>query len=89
MGRKNISNPNNTVEPRLRFNWGFHDGAADAKWSRPYSHKHFDAVYLAGRQAGYVVAQNGEYTVNTKSDDAWKSYQSPEAKQARRMSKFR
>jgi ribosome modulation factor len=55
--------------PRIRFNWGYHDGANAAKQKRPYKYKHFDKVWLAGWQAGYEDERAGNY--RESSDAAW------------------
>ena len=53
--------------PRIRFNFGFHDGAVAGQ----YLHNHFDKAYLAGHQAGFEARR--DYTVNTTSDAAWRA----------------
>ena len=61
-----------SFDNRTRFNWGFHDGAADFnrgrenKWS---GNNHFDTAYKVGYLAGYAAAKFGE-SVET-SDNAW------------------
>lgn len=63
-------------EARERFNWGYHDGGNSAvKGNRPYLTEHYDSVYLAGYQAGFVAGQNGQYDSQTAcSDQAWEDY---------------
>lgn len=60
-------------DPRIRFNWGYHDGASDVRNNRHKSdewfRKHFDKVYLQGYAAGWRDMQNGEYQEN--STRAW------------------
>lgn len=60
-------------EPRIRFNWGYHDGASDVRNNRHKSQEwfrnHFDKVYLQGYDVGRRDMQNGEYTEN--STRAW------------------
>lgn len=59
---------NSDFEPQVRFNWGFHDGAA----ARQYRHSHFDKFYLAGHQAGYNAKGNQEPIDSSLA--AWKTY---------------
>ena len=66
---------------RVRFNWGFHDGAADAKNGRTerfgtslgrFLENHFDQVYAAGCRAGIAYAKAGRD--HSLSDEAWLDY---------------
>jgi hypothetical protein len=66
--RSTRSKKQDAVEARIRFNWGFHRGGE----AREYLYAHFDAVYLAGFQAGFAVRST--YTINTLSDQAWQEY---------------
>lgn len=62
---------------RIRFNWGFHDGASAAKTNRKNEWEkgeHFDEVYEAGFWSGYEEFKKGEYNDNTLSDEAWAKY---------------
>jgi hypothetical protein len=66
-------------DPRIRFNWGFHDGAHARRdnlkaWGdvEAFSRRHFDRVYGAAYLAGYEAQRAGTYTGN--SDAAWQSY---------------
>jgi hypothetical protein len=58
-------------EPRVRFNWGYHDGALAAKegirpqWKSP----HFDPHYEAGYNEGTNDHKLGEY--HEDSSEAW------------------
>lgn len=56
--------------PRIRFNWGYHDGAQTVlrHWRRHNSH--FDKIYFQGYQAGLRDAQSGTYVED--STQAWK-----------------
>lgn len=39
--------------PRVRFNWGFHDGAGEAQWGRVRDvSRHFDSIYADGYRRG-------------------------------------
>ena len=60
------------AEPRVRFNWGYHDGASDAKkgaspmWTAP----HYDPVYEAGYRKGRShVEISDQYTGDSTA--AW------------------
>jgi hypothetical protein len=62
-----------------RFNWGFHDGAADqrsgfvALWNRGPRPQHFDPIYFAGYSAGQDAVKAGESTeLSTPAWVAWK-----------------
>ena len=71
-----------STSPRIRFNWGYHDGAGDVANRReikvygrtsrmtgkPWKP---DKIYLQGYEYGVEDARNGVYTGN--SDAAWKS----------------
>ena len=60
--------------PRVRFNWGYHDGASDflnrrrRKWLNGHPH---DKTYGQGYDYGYEDALRGEYSES--SEAAWKS----------------
>ena len=67
-----------TYEPRIRFNWGYHDGASDLKngWTRldgatvsNIEYKHFDKSYSRGYVEGYYDFKEGIY--NENSTAAW------------------
>lgn len=72
-----------TATPRIRFNWGYHDGAADVKHNRPnkwtiasYFSNEYRQGYLAvsneycqGYLAGFNAATRVEGT--DSSDGAW------------------
>lgn len=67
--------------PRVRFNWGFHDGARDFRDNRPRTlrldathdlknvGKEFDPDYFRGYSKGLEYARAGTYAEN--SDPAW------------------
>lgn len=62
--------------PRIRFNWGFHDGAANHAGrsytdAAEFARKHFDREYARGYLAGFEAAQRGESTES--SEPAWKA----------------
>jgi hypothetical protein len=66
----------NSTEHRIRFNWGFHDGTADAAANRrPLwdGKQHYDPVYAKGYEYG-----RNEYRMTGKrsptSSDAWNAY---------------
>jgi hypothetical protein len=64
---------------RVRFNWGYHDGASEAvsgvfpvrlqRWGADWQNHHHDPTYVAGWQIGYDDAKAGTYTNN--SEGAW------------------
>ena len=64
---------------RIRFNWGYHDGAREAvegvhpartqRWGDNWQEKHHDPVYIAGYREGTTDAAAGTYANN--SWDAW------------------
>lgn len=57
--------------PRIRFNWGFHDGTAEAeRGSVRNVSSHFDKAYAAGYDAG-VAAFRETGTRPESSDAAW------------------
>lgn len=61
---------------RVRFNWGYHDGASDVEHDRVTRKRsmmasHFDKIYAQGWEYGVEDAREGVYTGN--SDEAWKS----------------
>lgn len=64
-------------EPRVRFNYGFHDGAADqargfvAFWNRGPVARHFDQVYVEGYYAGQDAVKAGRSTESSQS--AWEA----------------
>lgn len=68
----NYKAPKITRGKRVRFNWGFQDGAADYKNKRNRKwilSNHFDNVYAFGYHSGYTAANRGEDTET--SDEAW------------------
>lgn len=64
--------------PRIRFNWGFHDGSADAERDKfqpggilTPDRPHFDKLYEQGYRAGHESFRlNGKRAAT--SDAAWK-----------------
>jgi hypothetical protein len=75
---KTLSDNGRTFTPRIRFNWGFHDGAADqrrgfvALWNRGAVVHHHDGTYLAGYRAGQDAVKAGLSTES--SDAAWAAH---------------
>jgi len=67
--------PRQTTSPkfddRIRFNWGFHDGANDAEDRRlpREMDSHFDRIYAAGYVDGYRVVLAGQD--RSSSEPAW------------------
>ncbi len=72
-------------EDRVRFNWGFHDGACDAAGPLGHREMHlkgeqnpkrvsreFDAAYYEGYLAGVLASKNGEY--KGESTGAWETF---------------
>jgi hypothetical protein len=56
--------------PRIRFNWGYHDGANEAKRERIRNVAgHYDKVYAQGYRYGVEDQTAGVYQGN--SDKAW------------------
>lgn len=68
-------------EPRVRFNWGYHDAQFSAGKLTPdgatrneeWADSHFDRAYGKGFRAGMADKSAGLYTGN--SDAAWKARQ--------------
>ncbi len=61
---------NTTTPPRIRFNWGFHDGTADeAEGRRTPGGNHHDKVYFDGYRRGRRFQKEGRSTL--LSDAAW------------------
>lgn len=65
-------------ENRVRFNWGYHDGASEQRnFDGPapirggdgWRSRHFDPVYVAGWNAGFYDAKSGASTES--SERAW------------------
>lgn len=62
--------------PRVRFNWGFHDGSADAERGRDPQWKpeaHHDAVYVAGYYGGRDAYRHHGVRPES-SDEGWAIY---------------
>ena len=58
-------------EPRVRFNWGFHDAVADCeRKARKDVINHFDAVYAEGYERG-VEAHRVIGVKAVSSESAW------------------
>ena len=72
---KNTRPKRATFPDRQRFNWGFHDGASDAKtgrcavWNRGPVAAHHDPIYVIGYWAGQDTVKAGEST--SDSEPAW------------------
>lgn len=71
---------NHLDETRLRFNWGFHDGAQAQRenWTRPdgltvetIRAGHFDPAYAEGYYLGWHEARSGADT--SSSEPAWQT----------------
>lgn len=61
-----------TATPRLKFNWGFHDGAADVEHNRPnkwIATSHPSNEYRQGYLSGFNTATRDASTES--SDGAW------------------
>lgn len=58
-------------EARIRFNWGYHDGANDSLKRKWRVTTHFDKTYLKGYDRGFDDQNNGVY--NQDSTEAWKN----------------
>lgn len=66
-----------TFSPRIRFNWGFWDGRADAQAKRnPMWSTHPDASYKAGYYAGRETRDEANVT---SSEPAWRAEQNAQA----------
>ena len=61
------------ADPRLRFNWGYHDGAGDVQHRRRVRSMtdHYGKIYAQGYEFGTEDAKNDAYTGD--SEAAWKS----------------
>lgn len=84
-GRKTRKNKQAAkFSPRVRFNWGYHDGASDAgrgqarevvevgQQSIKVVSKEYDAAYFHGYAAGVAAQGNGDYVANgCRSTVAW------------------
>jgi hypothetical protein len=67
-----MTQPTTHFSDRVRFNWGYHDGALDARRGKPNrwgTESHYDAAYSDGYAAGFARADAGEPAGN--SDHAW------------------
>jgi len=59
---------------RIRFNWGYHDGALDIRTGfvrRDDLDKHYDTVYVVGYRAGAEDMRNATYFED--STKAWEA----------------
>lgn len=73
MARTSKTSKIKNTEPRIRFNWGYHDGAMEAQkrgWDRSLK-PHFDQIYIEGYQAGRSDFLNGIYAGD--STEAWRA----------------
>jgi hypothetical protein len=71
-GRTVWRKPTDLDHDRIRFNWGYHDGAHDSATGFTRADKlweHYDIVYVRGYHAGYEDDQNGIPT--DSSEPAW------------------
>jgi hypothetical protein len=74
--QKKISTGHSSLdEPRVRFNWGYHDGANDAKAGRQpmWTAPHHDPVYEAGYRKGRSHVEVSD-TYTGDSSQAWEQY---------------
>lgn len=80
---------------RVRFNWGFHDGASEARqgrvasirltrWGPHWKAQHFDPIYVQGYEAGWDYYQAGKNW--SSSLDAWEASGIPEGHAPYRIS---
>lgn len=84
-GRKTRkSKQSEKFSPRIRFNWGYHDGHRDAADGRAREvvevgqqsikvvSREYDAAYFHGYAAGVAAQSNGDYVANgCRSTAAW------------------
>jgi hypothetical protein len=73
-GKIRLVNATDLDSDRIRFNWGYHDGAREIDRPNPnrtpgWEARHFDPVYVAGHAAGTADKRNGTYAGNSES--AW------------------
>jgi hypothetical protein len=68
--------------PRVRFNWGYHDGASDAQHKRPIREPNIkgwpaalNRAYRQGYEAGVRDVREARYSGN--SDAAWREMPQP------------
>ena len=86
MNTPNTPNPTALAAPRVRFNFGYHDGADAQRAARRPAWKygeHFDTSYEAGYWAGYEAAKLGRPT--DCSAAAWQSHEDDLAIDAHRL----
>ncbi len=63
----------NLEQPRIRFNWGYHDGANESKRDKTRDVTgHFDSWYATGYKLGVSDATALAYEGN--SDAAWEAF---------------
>lgn len=86
------------TEPRIRFNWGYHDGAHDQQRGAPrvyipgkpqdltHVSPTFDKYYFEGYQAGAQDARRGQYIEN--SSVAWARFSGTEEKEAEKQDRM-
>jgi hypothetical protein len=80
---------NHLDEPRIRFNWGFHDAVADCERnSRRDVSKHFDSVYAEGYACG-VEAHRAIGIKAVSSESAWKCREDSRKDAAKRRKALR
>lgn len=80
-----------TIQPRLHFNWGYHEAAQDRLRQRPKRSefsgcgKTLPAIraYAAGYEYGWQDAVNGVYINN--SDPAWKAHEAQTENKCRKQ----
>ena len=74
-GLKLVKKPSDLQSDRIRFNWGYHDGAQDItlfteRQCKEFESRHFDPVYADGHVQGRDDKRTNQYTHN--SEKAWK-----------------
>lgn len=76
-------------EPRVRFNWGFHDAVADCeRKARKDLTGHFDAVYAEGYERG-VEAHRVIGVKAVSSESAWQCREDSRKDAAARAKRLR
>jgi len=65
---------------RIRFNWGYHNGANPKIQTFAPKPNHFDKVYIAAWYLGKHDFEKDKYTGN--SDEAWQLYKASKKQEA-------
>jgi len=72
ISKTTIDKAQTKFEPRVRFNWGFHDAVADCERKvRKDVSNHFDAIYAEGYERGRE-AYNVIGVKAVSSESAWR-----------------